>query len=326
MRAVRFHRTGDSSVLLVEDDVPVPEVTDDEILVKVEYAGVNFVDIYQRNGLYPVKLPAIAGREGAGTIVYVGQSVPASYALAVGDRVGVFAQGTLAEYVAVPAGSAMKLPSSVSTRLGAAVMLQGLTAWTIVKDAHQVEKGQWILVQAAAGGTGGLMVQICKYLGATVIGTVSTEQKAETAKQHGCDHVIHYKKQNVLSEVLKLTGGKGCHAVLSGVGMSTFDADLAATRRKGTLVSYGNSSGPVINFKILDLSKKNVKLARPTLANYIAEREEFVERTQQLLELLDKKHVSVPIGGEYGLDTVGEAQDDLTSQRTTGKLIVKVDG
>lgn len=325
MRAVRFHSTGDSSVLRVEDGVSVPEYKNDEVLVKIEYAGVNFVDTYQRGGLYPIKLPAIAGREGAGVIVGLGENVPPSYALQVGDQVAIFAQGTLAEYVAAPANSVMKLPSTVTTRMGAAVMLQGLTAWTLVKDAHEVQEGQWILIQAAAGGTGGLLTQMCKHLGATVIGTVSTNEKAAIAKQHGADHVIRYKDQNVLEEVLRLTDGKGCHAVLSGVGKSTFADDLAATRRKGTFVSYGNSSGPVNDFRILDLSKKNVKLVRPTLANYIAERSEFVERSQQLLELLVHKKVSVPIGGVYTLEEVGKAQDDLTGQRTTGKLIVKVD-
>lgn len=325
MRAVRFHSTGDTSVLRVEDEVPVPDFKDNEVLVQVKYAGVNFVDTYQRSGLYPIKLPAIAGREGAGTIVGVGENVPSSSALHVGDQVALFAQGTMAQYVAAPANSIMKLPSTVSTRQGAAIMLQGLTAWSLVKDAHEVQEGQWILVQAAAGGTGGLLTQMCKHLGATVIGTVSTTEKAATAKDHGADHVIVYKDQDVLSEVLRLTDGKGCHAVLSGVGKSTFANDLAATRRKGTFVSYGNSSGAVDEFRILDLSKKNVKLVRPTLANYITERNEFVERSQQLLELLVNKKVSVPIGGEYTLEEVRKAQDDLTGQRTTGKLIVKVD-
>ncbi|KIX00390.1 uncharacterized protein Z518_10529 [Rhinocladiella mackenziei CBS 650.93] len=325
MKAVRFHATGDSSVLHLEDNVPVPAPADDEVLIKLDYAGVNFVDTYLRSGLYPINLPAVGGREGAGTIVELGTKVPSSFGLEVGDRVAVFAQGTLAQYVAAPAGSVMKLPSSMTTRIGAAVMLQGLTAWTLVRDAHDVQKGQVILVQAAAGGTGGLLVQMCKHLGAVVIGTVSTTQKAEIAKKHGCDHIIIYKEQDVLSEVLRLTDGKGCHAVLSGIGKSTFAADLAATRRKGTLVSYGNSSGPVVDFKILELSKNNVKLVRPTLAKYIYERDEFVERTQQLLDLVGKNIISVPIGAEYTLDKAGQAQDDLTGQKTTGKLIIKID-
>ncbi|KAL2417978.1 putative quinone oxidoreductase [Exophiala dermatitidis] len=297
MRAVRFHSTGDSSVLRVEDGVPVPKIKPNEVLVKIEYAGVNFVDTYQRSGLYPITLPAIAGREGAGTIISLGENVPSSYELHVGDRVAIFAQGTFAQYVAAPADSVMKLPSTITTRLGAAVMLQGPTAWTLVKDAHQVQQGQWVLIQAAAGGTGGLLTQMCKHLGAIVIGTVSTTEKAAIAKQHGADHVILYRDQDVLSEVMQLTDGKGCHAVLSGVGKSTFANDLASTRRKGTFVSYGNSSGPVNDFRILDLSKKNIKLVRPTLANYIAERNEFVQRSQELLELLVNKKVSVPIGG-----------------------------
>ncbi|KAK5129291.1 hypothetical protein LTR08_003621 [Meristemomyces frigidus] len=324
MKGVRFHSTGDSSVLRLETDIPVPAPGETEVLVDLDYAGVNFIDTYQRGGLYPIKLPATSGREGAGHIVQIGDKVPSSYDLHVGDAVAVFAQGTMAQYVAAPATSAMKLPASVSTRIGAAVMLQGLTAWTMVKDAHRVEKGQCILVQAAAGGTGGLLVQMCKHLGAAVIGTVSTTQKAELARRHGCDYVILYKDQSVQDEVTRLTEGKGCHAVLSGIGKSTFAADLACTRRRGTLVSYGNSSGAITDLKILDLAKKNVKLVRPTLVNYITEREEFVERTSELLDLIAKGAVRVELGGEYGLDTLAAAQDDLTGQKTTGKLIVKL--
>lgn len=269
MRGIRVSQIGDSSVLRLENDLPLPISGDLDVLIKVEYAGVNFIDIYQRTGVYPMQLPFTAGREGAGTIVNIGSGVSPALNLNIGDRVAAFTQGTMAEYVSASAAGVMKLPASVSTRSGAAIMLQGLTSWTMVQDAHKVEPGQTILVQAAAGGTGGLLVQMCKYLGATVIGTVSTPQKAEVAKRHGCHHAILYKDVDVEKEVSRLTGGNGCHAVLSGVGAATFQTDLACTRRKGTLVSYGNSSGVVDGFRILDLSKRNVKLVRPTLANYI---------------------------------------------------------
>jgi NADPH2:quinone reductase len=324
MKAVRIHQTGDSSVLQLETDVQLPTIGQADVLVKVEYAGVNFIDVYQRTGVYPMQLPVIAGREGSGTIVSLGTNVPRALNLNLGDRVAVFTQGTMAEYVSAPASGVMKLPPSVSTRAGAAVMLQGLTAWTMVQDAHCVEAGQTVLVQAAAGGTGGLLVQMCKHLGAVVVGTVSTPQKAELASKHGCDHVILYKDVDVEEQVNRLTDGMGCHAVFSGVGASTFSADLACTRRKGTLVSYGNSSGVVSNFGILALSKRNVKLVRPTLANYITEREEFETRSRQLLELVGSGVVNIELGGEYALETLGQAQDHLASQQTMGKLLVRV--
>ncbi|KAH6680942.1 quinone oxidoreductase [Halenospora varia] len=305
MKGVAFHSIGDSSVLTLDETLDIPVSQGSDVLIKLEYAGVNFIDTYQRSGLYPIKLPATAGREGAGVIVQLGPELPESYDLHVGDKVAVFAQGTMAQYVCAPGSGVLKLPSSVTTKTGAA--------------------GQVILVQAAAGGTGGLLVQMCKYLGATVIGTVSTSRKAEIAKNHHCDHLIIYTEQNVESEVMRLTDGKGCHAVFSGIGQATFTADLACTRRKGTLVSYGNSSGPVVNVNILELSKKNVKLVRPTLANYIAERDEFVERSQKMLELVDVGALKIGIGGEYDLESLRSAQDDLTGAKSTGKLIVKID-
>ena len=324
MKAAVFDKHGDSSVLRIDAQHPLPAMNETEVLVKVYYAGVNFVDTYQRSGLYPVKLPLQVGREGAGIIVKIGCNVPPSYGIQVGDRVAVFTQGTAAEYVSAAPESVMVLPPLISMKQGAAIMLQGLTAWTIVQDGHKVEQGQTILIQAAAGGTGGMLVQMCKHLGATVIGTVSTPKKAEIAKKHGCDHIILYKENDVQKEVMSLTGNKGCHAVLSGVGEVIFAQDLACTRRKGTLVSYGNSSGAVSSFRVLDLSKKNVKLVRPTLANYITERDEFVLRSQQLLDLVGSGVVRPEFGGEYPLEEVAQAQDDLTTQKTTGKLLIRI--
>lgn len=327
MKGVRIYEPGDSSVLRLECDIPVPSVSDSHVLVRVEYAGINFVDVYQRTGVYPVHpRPFIAGREGAGIIVQAGSAVPSSCGLSVGDRVAVFAQGTMAEYISVPTsgGSMMKLPPAISTEHGAALMLQGLTAWTLVRDAYDVRAGETVLVQAAAGGTGGLLVQMCKHLGATAIGTVSTREKAAVARGHGCDHVILYREESVEEQVMDLTEGKGCHAVFSGVGKATFMADLACTRRKGTLVSYGNSSGVVDGFRILELSKKNVKLVRPTLANYLAEEAEFVQRSTELMELVQSGAVHANVDQVYRLEELGQAQDNLEQQKTTGKLLVRI--
>ena len=324
MKGVRIHQQGDPANMVIDTGLNLPTAKDTDVLVEIHYSGVNFIDIYQRTGVYDVQVPFTAGREGAGTIVKVGAKVTSSYGLEVGDRVAVFTQGTFAEYVAAPAEGVMKLPPSVCTKIGAAVMLQGLTAWTMVQESHKVNSGQIILVQAAAGGTGSLLVQMCKYLGATVIGTVSSVEKARVAEENGCDHVILYKTTNVEEQVVRLTGNKGCHAVFSGVGQSTFNADLACTRRKGTLVSYGNSSGVVSNFSILLLSKKNVKLVRPTLAKYIVEREEFVERSTQLLTLLEDEAIHMRLGGEYELENVQKAQDALSGQKTMGKLLINL--
>lgn len=323
MKAVIYDKTGDSSVLHV-GDIPKPTPGPGEALIKVDYAGINFIDVYFRTGLYPTAFPAVTGREGAGVIEELGPDVPADYGLSVGDRVACYAQNVMAEYVATPAARLMKLPDPVSNRQGAALILQGLTAWTLVRDAHDVKPGEWILVHAAAGGTGGLIVQMAKHLGATVIGTASTPEKIEIAKGHGCDHVINYSKESVLDEVMKLTDGKGCHAVLSGIGRSTFKDDLECCRRKGTMVSFGNASGAVDGFRVLDLGKKNVKLLRPRLDVYVGEREDFEQRSAELLDLVATGVVKLDIGKEYTMEQVGQAHDDLSGRKSTGKLIVRV--
>ncbi|KAJ9138378.1 Quinone oxidoreductase [Pleurostoma richardsiae] len=323
MKAVQFTEHGGSEVLKLVD-IPKPSPKPNEVLIKVEYAGVNFVDTYVRSGLYPTALPCTTGREGAGVIEAGGGAVPAEYGLGVGDRVAVFAPASAAEYMAADAKTVLKLPEGVSTRDGAAIVLQGLTAWTLARDAHELKAGEVALVQAAAGGTGGLLVQMCKALGATVIGTTSTPEKVEVAKAHGCDYVINYSTHNVEEEVSRITGGLGCHAVFSGIGKATVQADMNMTRRKGTFVTFGNSSGAIDSIRPLDLSKKNIKLVRPTLGNYIATREEFVTRSTELLDLVAKGSVKVTIGGEYSLSDVGKAQDDLVGRKTIGKLVVKI--
>ncbi|ROV93027.1 hypothetical protein VPNG_09411 [Cytospora leucostoma] len=323
MRAVIYDKTGDSSVLHI-GDIPKPTAGPSDALVKIEYAGVNFIDIYFRTGLYPVTFPAVTGSEGAGVIEELGSNVPSSYNLKVGDRVATYGSNFTAEYATTPAATLVKLPDGVSNRDGAALILQGLTAWTLVKDAHEVKPGEIILVHAAAGGTGGLIVQMAKHLGATVIATASTPEKIEIAKKHGADYVINYSEQNVLEEVLKLTDGKGVHAVFSGIGKATFEDDLESVRRKGTLISFGNSSGAVEGFNLSALGKKNVKLLRPRLHVYLTEREEFEQRSTELLDLVAKGIVKLDIGKEYTLEEVGQAHDDLSGRKSTGKLIVKV--
>ncbi|KAF3765489.1 NAD(P)-binding protein [Cryphonectria parasitica EP155] len=323
MKAVVYDKTGDSSVLHVSD-IPKPTLGSTDALVKIEWAGINFIDVYFRTGLYPTSFPAVTGREGAGVIEALGADVPASYGLKVGDRVACYAQNVMAEFCAVPASRLMRLPDGVSNRQGAALILQGLTAWTLVTDAHEVRPGEVVLVHAAAGGTGGLIVQMAKHLGATVIGTASTPEKIEIAKSHGCDHVVNYSKDNVLEAVMKLTNGKGCHAVFSGIGQATFKDDLESCRIKGSMVTFGNASGAIENFRPLELGKKNVKLLRPRLDVYVSEREDFEKRSAELLDLVAKGVVKLDIGKEYTLEQVGQAHDDLSGRKSTGKLIVKV--
>jgi len=324
MRGIVIPSYGDSSVLTLKDDLPVPTPKPTEVLVKIEYAGVNFIDTYRRTGLYKSNLPITAGSEGAGTIESIGNAVDLSFGLSVGDKVAIVADGSFAEYTTVEAKTVLKLPEGLSTKEGAAIIIQGLTAWTLAKDAYEVKPGDWVLAQAAAGGTGGLLVQMCVHLGANVIGTTSTPEKEALARSHGCQHVINYTTHNLKDEVMKLTEGKGCHVVYSGVGQATFEEELACVRRKGSMVTYGNSSGPVEGIRALQLSKGNVRLMRPTLYNYIVEREEFVTRSEELLELIRSGKVKVIFGGEYPLEDVGKAQDDLVSKKTTGKLVIKI--
>ncbi|CAN8104218.1 unnamed protein product [Discula destructiva] len=324
MKAVAYDKTGGSSVLHVAD-LPKPAPGPTDALLKVDYAGINFIDVYFRTGLYPTpSFPAITGREGAGVIEALGADAAAASNLKVGDRVACYAQNVMAEYVAVPAAKLMKLPADVSNRQGAALILQGLTAWTLVKDAHEVKPGEVVLVHAAAGGTGGLIVQMAKHLGATVIGTASTPEKIEIAKAHGCDYVINYSKDSVLEEVNKITDGKGCHAVFSGIGQATFKDDLECCRRKGSMITFGNASGAIENFRPLELGKKNVRLLRPRLDVYVAEKEDFDQRSAELLDLVAKGIVKLDIGNEYTMEQVGQAHDDLSGRKSTGKLIVKI--
>ncbi|KAL6246981.1 hypothetical protein RBB50_006288 [Rhinocladiella similis] len=324
MKAVVLVETGASDVLKIENDWSTPEPEANEVCVEIEYAGINFVDVYQRTGLYALNLPVVAGREGAGVVRKVGSIAAQETDIKVGDKVAVFTQGAYAQYVCAEATHVLKLGQDISTELGAALMLQGLTAWTLVRDAYEVQKGDWILVQAAAGGTGGLVTQMAKHLGAKVIGTASTPEKCSIAKANGCDFVINYKETDAEAEVLRLTDQLGCHAVFSGVGQATFGADLNCTRWKGTLVTYGNSSGPIEAFRPLQLSVKNLKLVRPTLANFIKDREEFDLRSAELVNLISTGAVKVNIGKVYGMDEVGKAQDELSQGLTTGKLLIRI--
>ncbi|CAG8613481.1 10333_t:CDS:2 [Paraglomus brasilianum] len=319
MKAIQIQNVGGVEVLQYTD-VPRPTVSPNTVLVKNHAIGVNFIDIYQRTGVYTLSLPAILGREGAGVVEQIGEGVEN---IAAGDRVAYMGPSSYAEYTVASANHVYKLPENVDFKLGAAALLQGLTAWTLVTQAYAIKKGDWVLIHAAAGGTGLLLTQIAKHLGANVIGTVSTPEKAEQASRAGADHVINYTTSDVLSGVKALTSNEGVNVAYDGVGKDTFDTSLASLRRLGWMVSFGNASGVVPPFSLLRLSEKNVTLVRPTLFNYIATREEFNKYCEEFFALLVAQKVDIKIHKTYKLSDVKQAHSDLEGRKTSGKLVLE---
>ncbi|KAF9354153.1 NADPH:quinone reductase [Mortierella sp. NVP85] len=323
MNAVQIAQHGDSSILAYVS-VPKPTPKSDQVLVKVAYSGVNFIDTYQRSGLYPQNLPFILGREGSGEIVEVGSEAKGDFQ--VGDRVAFVGPGSYAEYDAVSTTTLAKLPAAVSLEQGAALLLQGLTAWSLVRQAYKVEKGDWVLIHAAAGGVGLLLCQMCKLLGANVIGTTSTEAKANLAKQNGADYVVDYSNgyDSLIDKVNELTENKGVHVVFDGVGAATFDVSLKVVRRLGTVISFGNSSGAVPPVNIMRLAEKNIRLMRTTLFQYITTQEEFEALSKELLQLVAENKLQFAIHKIYNIKDVKQAHDDLEGRKTTGKLLLSL--
>ncbi|WFD28153.1 NADPH:quinone reductase [Malassezia nana] len=290
MKAIRFHQPGDLDVLVC-DTVPTPECGADDVIIKPEIAGVNFIDTYFRSGLYPATLPMTLGQECGGRVVQVGANVSD---LAEGDRVVALSTGSFAERVRVERHRIVKLPVEVDTRTATAALIQGLTALTLTHAAYAVQPGDWVLVHAAAGGTGLMLVQIAKHLGARVIGTTSTKEKAEVALRHGAEHVFLYD-EDVVARVLQVTDGAGVQVVYDSVGKSTLDQDFELIARLGTLVSFGQSSGVPDPVPLLRLSAKNIKLLRPSLYHYLTTQAEMEHYTGLLLDMLkhDTLHVNV---------------------------------
>jgi NADPH:quinone reductase len=276
---------------------------------------------YFRTGLYPAPKPEILGREAEGTIVAVGPGDV--YGFKVGDKVAWLHTAAYAEYSACPASKTIKIPSGVKPQEAAAYLIQGLTALTLIRESHHVQKGEWTLVHAAAGGVGLWLCQLLKAVGARVIGTASTEAKIALAKENGAEFMINYSHEDVVSKVMELTGGSGVAVVLDGVGASTFEDDLKLLARKGTLASFGNASGPVPPFQISRLSQKNLKILRPTLFNYIALREEFEHYCKELFAFITDGKIKIRIHEVYPLEEVARAHTDLEGRKTTGKLLLK---
>ncbi|KAG1055334.1 hypothetical protein G6F43_002714 [Rhizopus delemar] len=311
MKSIIIKENGDVDKLIYEE-VPTPKVSEGSVLVKNHVAG--------KRGLYKVPLPYTPGTEGAGEVVEVGPDVKD---VKVGDRVLYMSGSAYAEYNKVPVAHAVKLSDTVSFEEATASGLQALTAWTMVRDGYRVQAGDTVLVHAAAGGVGLLLVQMCHYLGAKVIGTVSTEEKAKLVRENGGDHTIIYTKEDVVERVNEITNGLGCHAVLDGVGKDTWEASLAATRRFGTLISYGNASGMIPPVSIHCLGPKALKLMRPQLYPYIDTKEEFQRWWNEILVLLEKKAIKAHIHKCYDLKDAYQAHADIESRKTTGKLLLK---
>lgn len=293
-----------------------------ELLVRVEAAGVNFIDVYQREGAYPVPTPFVLGSEGAGTVEAVGSQV---HGFTVGDRVA-WSQtlGSAAGMALVPATDAVLLPDGVATSDAAAVLLQGMTAHYLVNSTYPVRPGDTVLVHAAAGGVGQLLVQLAKAAGATVLATASTEAKAAKATALGADRVFDYTTiKDLAAEVREATGGVGVAAVYDGVGRSTFEASLRSLKQRGTLALFGASSGPVPPFDLQRLNAAgSLFVTRPTLKHHIATRAELEERAGSVLGALADGSLRVEVGGRYPLTEAARAYADLQGRRSTGKLLL----
>jgi NADPH2:quinone reductase len=321
MKAIRAHRLGGPEVLSYED-VPDPEPGPGQALVRVEAAGVNFIDVYFRTGLYKGPVPPfVLGQEAAGTVIALGSDVTD---VAVGDRVAYTGvQGTYAELAAVPAARLVKLPEGVSTRQGAAAMLQGMTAHYLTHSTYPLKAGDTCLVHAAAGGVGRLLCQMAKLRGARVIGTTSSEEKARLAREAGADEVILYTEQDFAAEAKRLTGGRGVQVVYDGVGKATFEKSLDSLALRGMMVLFGQSSGPVPPFEPSLLNAKgSLFLTRPSLHHHVVTREELMQRASDVLGWIGEGKLRLHIGLELPLAEAAEAHRSLEGRRTTGKVLL----
>ncbi|KAF9886371.1 NADPH:quinone reductase [Aspergillus nanangensis] len=325
MKAIVVEKLGGPEVLQVQPNHPIPTPTEGQLLIKNRICGINYIDTYFRTGLYPSPKPEILGREAAGTVAAVGPG-PNPHNFQVGDRVAWLATGGYAEYTAVPAGKTVKIPEGISDEDVMGSFLSGLTVLTLAKETYAVQKGDWVLLHAAAGGAGFLMTQILKSIGAHVIGTAGGPEKVALVKSLGADHVIDYRSEEEkdwVKKVKEITGGRGVDVVYDSVGKDTWEGSLEAVKRKGTIVWFGNASGPVPPLPLNKLSPKCVKVARPTLFGYIETREEFEFYVNELFTLLKSGQLKVKIHQIYPLDQVAQAHTDLEGRKSTGKLLLK---
>ena len=320
MKAIRVHAPGGPEALRFED-VPQPAPAAHEVLVRIEAAGVNFIDVYQRTGLYKVPLPFTLGQEAAGVVVAVGSGATD---VKVGDRVAYAGvMGAYAQFAVVPADRVVPLPDGVSAKQGAGAMLQGMTAHYLASSTYPLKPGDTCLVHAAAGGVGLLLCRIAKLRGARVIGTVSTREKAELARAAGAAEVILYTEQDFAVEVKRLTGGAGLQVIYDSVGKTTFEKGLGCLAPRGVMVLYGQSSGPVGPFDPQLLSQKgSLFLTRPNLGHYIATRAELLARAGDVLGWIRSGKLELRIGREFPLAEAAEAHRQLEGRKTTGKVLL----
>ena len=321
MHAIRVNKPGGPDVLQY-DEIATPEPKPSEALVQIDVAGVNFIDVYKRAGLYKIPLPATVGEEGAGKVVAVGDDV---VDVRVGDRVAwASVLGAYAEYAVVPATRLVPLPSEISATQAAALMLQGMTAHYLVCSTYALRPGDRCLVHAAAGGVGLLLVQIAKKRGVRVIATVGSEAKGELAREAGADDIIIYTRQDFVQETKRLTDGRGVHVVYDSVGRTTFLSGLDVLVPRGTMVLFGQSSGPVgaIDPQLLN-QKGSLYLTRPTLAHYVASREELLWRARELFTWVASAELKLRIGAEYPLRDAAAAHRALEGRKTTGKVLLR---
>jgi len=320
MKAIQVPRIGGAEVLSLVD-IPVPKPAPNQALVKITAAGVNYIDIYFREGRYPLPLPFIDGQEASGVVSEVGNDVKT---FKPGDRVAYTGiTGAYAEYEAVPADRLVHVPAGVTDHQAGAAMLQGTTAHYLVYDTYPLKKGETALIHAAAGGVGLLLVQMSKNIGARVIATVSTDEKAKLAREAGADEVILYTQQDFEVETKRLTDGKGVHVVYDGVGKTTFDQDLNVLRPRGYLVLFGYSSGVVPPFELNKLAQKgSLFVTRPTLGHYLATREDLQRRTTDLWNMIGSGKLNLRIEHLYPLRDAQQAHRDLEGRKTTGKLLL----
>ena len=321
VQAVRFHETGGPEVLRWEA-VEVGEPAPGQARVRHEAIGLNFIDTYHRTGLYPLPLPSGIGLEGAGVVEAVGEGVSN---VVPGDRVA-YAGGPVGAYSEarnMPADRLLKLPANIDFNTGAAMMLQGLTSAYLLRRTYRVQPGDAVLIHAAAGGVGLIACQWAKAIGATVIGTTSSEAKAELARAHGADHIIFYSREDVAKRVREITGGEGVAVVYDGVGKDTFAGSLDSLRPLGMMVSYGNASGPVAPFDPLLLSQKgSIFITRPTLMHYTAKRADLEALGSELFEVVTSGKVKIEVNQRYALKDAAQAHRDLEARKTTGSTIL----
>jgi len=321
MRAIQVPKTGGPEVLTLVD-VPIPKPKANEAVVKIAASGVNFIDVYFREGRYPSALPFIDGQEAAGTVTEIGSDVKT---VKPGDRVAYSnVIGTYAEYAAVPAERLVHVPDKITDQQAAAAMLQGMTAHYLINTTYPLKQGETALIHAAAGGVGLLLVQMAKNIGARVIGTAGSEEKAKLARDAGADEVILYSTQDFEAETKRLTDGKGVHVVYDGVGQSTFDKGLNVLRPRGHMVLFGGASGPVAPVDPVKqlMQKGSLTLTRPSLIHYVATREELEQRAGDVFGMIGAGKLKLRIEYVYKLEQSAQAHRDLEGRKTTGKILL----